>query len=187
MNFGANAGKTLAVFTGNSGLILKTSVLSSLISLLSLGLMIPVMLSGMGVIFLKLHKGEKAASGDLFRHADKTIRLFGLGLIIMAVALVSLIFVFLPVLVLALWMYAVFFMTFEGKGTGESLASSANTVVQNGFFSHLIAALVLCVVNAAGASFFIVGLIVTLPLTAGFLAFCYEDVKNHKSQITSPE
>jgi len=177
MNFGANAGKTTAVFVNHAGFILKISAASFLICVLSLGLMAPVVFTGMAIIFLKLGRGEPAGFADLFLHMDKTLQLFALSLVIILAACAGIIFVFLPVLILAIWMYALFYMAYEDKGVGESLSLSANAAVQNGFLGHLIAALVLFIFNAAGAAFFLVGLIVTFPLTAGFVGFCYEELK----------
>jgi hypothetical protein len=177
MNFGANAGKTMSVFSNHAWFILKLSAASFAISILSLGLMAPVLFSGLGIIVLKTGRGEKAVFADLFTHMDKTLQLFALSLIITLAACAGIIFVFLPVLILAVWMYAVFYMAYENKGIGESLSMSANAAVKNGFFRHLIASLALCILNAAGASFFLVGLIITVPLTAGFLAFCFESLE----------
>lgn len=179
MNFGANAGRTLALFSNHAALILKLSAVSFLICGVSLGLMAPVLFSGLGIVFLKLRRGEAAGFADLFTHVDNTLQLFFLGLTITVIAALGVIFIFLPVLIIGIWMYALFFMAYEGNKTGESLAKSVNAVVQNGFLGHLMASLVICFLNAAGAAFFVVGLVVTVPLTAGFLAFCYEDLKGN--------
>jgi uncharacterized membrane protein len=179
MNFGKNAARAVVIFSKNAGLIIKVSAVSFLISVLSLGIMMPALFCGMGAMFQKLDRGEKAGFAELFAHIDKTFRLFTLGVIIALASLAGVIFIFLPVLVICLWMYAAFFMACEDMGISESLSMSANAAVQKGFFGSLVSALAIVVLNAAGASLFGLGLIVTLPLTAGFLAFSYEDLKGN--------
>jgi hypothetical protein len=176
MNFGANAGRTAAVFSKYPGLILRASVISFILSILSLGILLPALSAGMGRIFLKLGEGKAASAGDLFVYTNKTLQFFVLSLIIFLAASAAVIFIFLPVVVIAFWMYAVFFMAYENSGMRGSLSLSARAAVKNGLFSHIMAALVLCILNSAGILMFGLGLIFTFPLTIGFLVFSFEDV-----------
>ncbi len=171
-----NAARIIAVFSNNFWFIIRASALSLAACVLSLGLLVPAMTAGMGMIFLKLKKGEKPEFSVLSGYLNKTLQLFALGLIIALASAAGVIFVFLPVVILAFWMYAVFFMAYGNKGIGESLSQSAAAVVKYGFFSHVTAALALLLMNVAGALFFGLGLLFTFPLTAGFLAYNYEEM-----------
>lgn len=179
MNFGKSAGKTISVFSNNAWLIIKMSAVFVLMSVISLSLLAPSMFAGLGGAFLKIHKGEKARISDLFTHVSKTFRLFTAALVVLLVSAATIVFIFMPVAVLALWMYVVFIMAEGEKGLGEALSLSARAVVEKDFLGHLIAALVLCIINATGIALAGIGLIITIPLTAGFIAFCYEEILTH--------
>lgn len=176
MNFRANAGRTAAVFLKFPGPVLGASVLSLILSVLSLGVLLPALSAGLGRIFLELDGGGTVEAGDLFVYMNKTLQLFAVGLVVLLVSAAGVIFIFLPVVIAALWLYPVFFMAYENKSMRDSLSLSARAAVRNGFFGHFLAALVLCILNAAGLLMFGAGLVLTFPLTAGFLAFCFEDV-----------
>jgi hypothetical protein len=171
-----NAARTITVFSNNFWFIIRASALSLAACVLSLGLLVPAMTAGMGEIFLGIKKGEKPGFSVLFKHLNKTFQLFALGLIIALASAAGVIFIFLPVVILAFWMYPVFFMACGNKGIGESLSQSAAAVVKYGIFSHMTAALVLLLMNVAGVLLFGLGLFFTFPLTAGFLAYNYEEI-----------
>jgi hypothetical protein len=178
MRMGAAAGKTAAVFANNFAGVVKFSAIATLASILTLGLLSPVMFAGMGAVFRKFSANEKPGYSDLFGNMNKTLQLFVLSLVIALAAAAGIVFIFLPIVILAFFMYAPLIMAGTDSGIRGSLAKSFRLVSGSGIFGHITASLVLCVLNAAGLALFGAGLIVTFPLTAGFVWFCYEETGN---------
>jgi uncharacterized membrane protein len=174
--FAKNAGKAITVFSNNFWFIIKASGLSLGLSILSLGLLLPAMLAGMGEIFSKLGKGEPAAFGDLFLYLNKTLQLFALGLAVFIASAAGVIFIFLPAVILGFWLYPVFYMARGNTGIIASLRLSAEAALKNNIAGHMVSALVLILINLLGASLLGLGLLFTFPLTAGYLIFNYEEI-----------
>jgi len=159
-------------------LILGASFIAVALSSITLGILGPVMWVGMGVIFLKIQRGEKPGFEDLFKHLNKILFLVVLNIIIFVAAAIGLVFILIPAfLIMAVWMYASFYLAYEDRDIIESLRLSAGTVVKNDLVAHVLIVLALIVINLLGACLAYVGTILTYPLACGFIVYMYDSLK----------
>ncbi len=152
-------------------------LVAGLLTVVTIGILGPVMLLGLTEMFYKMRDGVKPTLDDLFIHMDKTLMLAIQGLVMGIAIGLGIVLLIIPGLILAaLWMYAPYYMGFKGMGLTESLKASIHTVNKNGLMNHIFIMLVMALVMGIGAQI-VIGTLFTFPLTAAFLGFLFEEVK----------
>jgi len=157
--------------------ILLAGLTAGMLSSVTLGILYPVMAAGLSNVIIKTSAGEKTDFQDLFKFMNLLAPMFGLGLLIFLMSAAGLVFIIFPGLVImALFVYAPYYMAFENKGIMDSLKLSAKAVVANNLMGHVVIVLVLWLVNLIGIQI-LIGWVLTFPLTVGFLYFLFEQTR----------
>lgn len=172
--------KIIKIFFQNIRFFWKLSLLSVTLGILSLGILLPVFQTGFGYIFFKLYKGESVYYKDIFKFVNKTFLLFILGFISIIIFAISIIGIFLPVFIIAFFMYSPYILVDENAGIFKSLWRSCEMVVKNGFFKHLMITIFLIIFFLIGLLPFGLGVFITFPLISGYIGVMYAEYKNVK-------
>ncbi len=174
--------ETITAIKREPATIFGASLVAIILSVLTLGLLIPFLFTGLGLIFLKIQRNEKVSVNktfeSLFFYRTEILLLSAQGLIIFFTALLGMILIVPGLFVMTVWIYAPFYLAYSGKGVGESLRLSYNVVMKNGFTAHFTIMLCLILVNLIGVKLFFVGEVITVPFTAGFLVYLYDMIKD---------
>jgi len=162
--------------------ILVSALITVVLSGLTIGLLWPFLYMGMGRIFLKVRSNEEVSldnlNDSLFFYKKELMPLILQGLIIFFTALLGMLLLVPGFFVLTVWIYAPFFLAYSDKGLSESLASSYRVVMKNGLVVHFVIMLCITLINLVGFKLMLVGLLVTVPLSAGFLTYLFEKLKD---------
>ncbi|PKL92785.1 MAG: hypothetical protein CVV21_00110 [Candidatus Goldiibacteriota bacterium HGW-Goldbacteria-1] len=161
--------------------ILLAGLTAGMLSSVTLGILYPVMAAGLANVIIKISAGEKADFQDLFKFMNLLAPMFGLGLLIFIMSAAGLVFIIFPgLLIMALFVYAPYYMAFENQGIMASLKLSAKAAIANNLMGHVVIVLVLWLINLIGIQM-LAGWILTFPLTVGFLYFLFEQTKKDGS------
>jgi hypothetical protein len=171
--------------------ILLAGLTAGMLSSVTLGILYPVMAAGLANVVIKTSAGEKADFQELFKFMNMLAPMFGLGLLMFLMSAAGLIFILFPgLIIMALFVYAPYYMAFENQGIMDSLKLSAKAVIANSLMGHVVIVLVLWLVNLIGIQI-LVGWVLTFPLTVGFLYYLFEQTKKAGSlaaqQLSSSE
>jgi len=170
--------KIIKIFIQNFRFILKLSFLSVPLGILSLGILLPGFQCGFGYVFTKLKKGESVYYKDIFKFIKKTHVLLFLYLILILIFIIAIAGIFIPVFVITFFMYSPYVVANENSGVLKAMQRSIEIVVKNGFFKHLVTAVILIIVFLIGLLPFGLGIFITFPLISGYIGASYEEYKN---------
>jgi hypothetical protein len=176
MNYEKLVKKSVDFYAKNWVVLAVSTLVVFALGCLTLGLLFGPLFAGLGAMFIK-SKGKKPVFDDLFKFNGKFLAMAVMGLLIMILVSIGCVFLVLPGLLLAtLWMYAFYAMAFDGKGITDSMKTSWKIVMKKGLWQHLVILIAMGMLNSIGGAVAI-GIFVTFPLTAGFLAMLYEENK----------
>jgi hypothetical protein len=177
MNYEKTVNQAIDVYRENWVILAVSTLVVFALGCITLGLLFGPLISGLGAMFIKAKKGKKPVFDDLFQFNGRFIGMAVMGLLSCLGVFVGLVFLILPGLLLAtLWMYSIFAMAYGGKGIIGSMKASWAIVVKNGLWQQLVVLLAISVLNSIGGAF-VVGTLITVPLSTGFLALLYEENK----------
>jgi hypothetical protein len=158
-------------------LVFGSAAIAGLLSALTLTVLGLTMWTGLAYVMKKAGKDEKKDFNLLFKFMGKMPYLFALGVLMSAASFLGLLFLIIPgIFIMALFIYAPFYLAFEDKGIIESLRLSSTTAIEHNLMLHVVFVLVLWLINLIGMQLFI-GWIITLPLSVGFMILMFEEVK----------
>jgi hypothetical protein len=177
MNYEKTVNKTIDIYKENWVILAVSTLVVLALGCLTLGLLFGPLLSGLGAMFLKAKKGKKPVFDDLFQFNGKFLGMAVMGLLVCIGVFFGCVFLVLPGLLLAtLWMYSMFAMAYDNKGITGSMKTSWDIVIKNGLWQQLVILLAIGVLNSIGGAF-VVGTLITMPLSTGFLAMLYDENK----------
>lgn len=159
--------------------LIAGGLLVFLISCASLGLLALPLYGGLMMMYMRANAGQRIQIGDIFKYLNKTVPLF-IALIVIAVLLtIGFILLVIPGLILAArWFYVIPLMVDRDMALGAAMSRSAEMMREKGGLGmHILAFVVIWVIQAAGGMLWLVPSLVTFPLTAGFYALAYADRK----------
>ena len=149
-----------------------SGVLSFIAALIGWALQITVSLGLINVV-LKIHDGKKTTHSDLFKHYRLIIPYVIGSVIYSVIVFVGFLMLVIPGIIWAIkFQYFSYLMVDRGMGPIDALKESAKItegVRTNLFFLKLL----LVVINIVGMLFFVVGLLVTIPLSIMAEAYVY--------------
>ena len=156
-------------------------------SVMSLGILVPVMLAGYTQSMLNMIRtGKEPGPRDLFSqmHLFLPLLLFSL-LLVVAIAIGLLLFV-IPGLILIIaatffLIYMVPLMVDQDMGLLEAAKESIRLVGQTSFLDHLIVVIIYSVIQSLGGST-LLGTLITIPISTIFLVIAYD---SHYTTATS--
>ncbi len=166
--------KTIRIFIQNFKFIIKLSFFSIILGVLSLGVLLPVFQVGFGYIFTKMVKEESVYYKNLFKFLNKTFILSGLWIILLFIFVITMMGIFLPVFVIAFFMYSPFILANEETGIFRAMQRSCEIVLKNGIFKHIIIAIISIIIFLIGLVPFGLGIFVTFPVISGYIGMKYE-------------
>jgi uncharacterized membrane protein len=172
------ANKIIKIFIQNFRFILKLSFLSIVLGILSLGILLPVFQCGFGYVFTKLKKGESVYFKNIFKFLNRTHVLLLLYLTLTIIFIVTIAGIFIPIFVVTFFMYAPYVVANENSDVLKAMQRSIEIVLKNGFFKHLLTAIILIIVFLIGLLPFGLGTFFTFPLISGYIGASYEEYKN---------
>ncbi len=170
--------KTIKIYFQNFRFFLKISLFTIISAILSLGILLPVFQTGFGYIFSKMDKGESVYYKNIFIFFKKTLILFSLWLVLLIVFTASIIGIFLPVFVVAFFIYSPYVLANEEAGILKSMQRSCEIVLKNGLFKHVVITIFIMIVFLFGLLPAGLGVFITFPLISGYIGMMYEEYKN---------
>ncbi len=177
MNYEKTVYKTIDVYKENWVILSVSTLVVFALGMITFGLLFGPLIAGLASMFIKAKSGNKPTFDDLFQYNGKFILMALMGLLIGILIFCGLILLVLPGLLLAtLWMYSIFAMAFDNKGIIDSMKTSWAFVLKNGLWQNVVIFLAAGILNAIGGTV-VVGTLITIPLTMGFLAMLYDENK----------
>jgi hypothetical protein len=177
MSYEKTVSKAVAVFSKDWVIFAASTLVVLALGCLTLGLLLGPLMAGLGAMFLKAKKGKKPLFNDLFKFNGKFIGMAVMGLLIFICVCFGFVFLVLPGLLLAtLWMYSMFAMAFDNKGIIASMKKSWGMVSKKGLWQHLVILIAIGILNSVGGAL-VIGTLITMPVSLGFLAMLYEENK----------
>ncbi len=148
------------------------------VSIVSLGILAPVMMAGYTQALLNMvRSGTEPSPKDLFSHMGLFLPLLFFTIVLVIVISVGFMLLVIPgiLLILAAAFYLIFLlplMTDKGYGVFDAAKESISMVQKANFVEHMVFVVVYLVVQSLGGSSF-VGTLVTMPLSTVFLVKVY--------------
>jgi hypothetical protein len=153
------------------------NTLQGALAMVALAVLSIVLGAGFTLIALKLAKGEHASLADLVPRARLVWHYFCASVFAGVIIVGGLILLIIPGIYLLLRFLMVRFAVLDGAGITESLKKSS--ALTHGVKWHLLAfLLVLVLLNILGAALLLVGLLVSVPVTAIAFAHVYLKLKS---------
>ncbi|MGD8561369.1 MAG: hypothetical protein PVG03_02495 [Desulfarculaceae bacterium] len=160
-------------------LILLTLVMT-ILSFLTLGILAPVMLAGyMQAILLMVRQGREPVVGDLFSQMRLFLPLFIFGLVCFFLVFIGLILIVVPGLIIGLaityyCLYLIPLMTDRRLGLMDAIKQSIAMARQVSFGEHLVLVIIFLGISALGGAVMF-GTLFTQPLATVILLLAYND------------
>lgn len=161
-------------------LIITTLVLMG-VSVLSLGILAPVMFAGYTKSILDMVRlGQEPAPRDLFSQMGLFIPLLLFTLALVIAIAIGFFLLFLPglILILAVTFYLIYMvplMVDKNIGLVDACKESISLVRHTPFIDHLILVVLYSIVQSLGGST-LLGTLITIPISTLFLMIAYDQV-----------
>ncbi|RLB88299.1 MAG: hypothetical protein DRH26_13870 [Deltaproteobacteria bacterium] len=163
-------------------LIITTLVLMG-VSVLSFGILAPVMLAGYTKSILDMVRiGREPTPRDVFSQLGLFLPLSLFTLALFIVVAIGFFLLFLPglIIVLAVTFYLIYMiplMVDKNLGLVDAGKESISLVRHTSFFDHLILVVLYSIVQSLGGST-LLGTVITIPISTIFLMIAYDQVVN---------
>ncbi len=154
-----------------------------LVSVITLGILSPVMVIGYNLMLLKAKRGKKISVNDVFSALPRFWGIWGIAL------LTSLVYLLLAITIIGLiplmfisawWMFAQIIMVDKKQGVFESLSTSAKLVRKNNVWMGIIFLGLVGIVAQIGYNIFFVGALLTVPLSTAAFVSGYDNLLKKK-------
>ncbi len=190
MDFKEHFERSWQVFTAFLVPVLINTLLLFGVSIISLGIMAPVVSAGyMQSLLLALRDERKPEPADLFKHMSLFLPLLGFTILFMLIA--GLGFLLLVLLGIAVVLAAIFFliymlplMTDQQMGMFEAIKESSRMSLEKPVSDHLAVAAVYVILGSIGSSIAI-GTLFTQPYSCLFILSAYEEKR--QKLLTGPK
>ena len=151
------------------------------VSVLSLGILVPVMLAGYTQSMLDMIRtGEEPSPRDLFSQMHLFLPLFLFSLVLVVAIGIGLLLFVLPGLIMIIaatffLIYMVPLMVDQDLGLMDAAKESISLVRQTNVFDHLIVVIIYSVIQSIGGST-LLGTLITIPISTIFLVIAYDSI-----------
>jgi len=170
------------IYTKNFVTMVVSMGIVFVLSFVTIGIMVPVLVPAYQMMFLRLKRGEAVTTNDLFLYVNKFGRLFITFIIIAGLTFVGTIFLVVPGMMIAtLFMYSLLLIAEDDLSIMEALQKSSDIVIARGFWIHILFFLVAVLIGNMGIVFHWVGVMLTLPLALGAMANAYAEDSRHRN------
>lgn len=190
MDFKEHFERAWQVFTGHFVSILVNTLVMVGVSIISLGLLAPVVSAGyMQSLLLALRKNRQPDVKDLFARMDLFFPLLGFTVLFVLVVMLGLIMLILPGIIAILagtffFVYMLPLMTDQQLPLIEAVKESYRMALEEPITEHIAVVAVFLILDSIGSSM-VLGTLLTHPFSCLFILSVYE-MKKHR-QIKGPE
>ncbi|MDX2239525.1 MAG: hypothetical protein NW224_02470 [Leptolyngbyaceae cyanobacterium bins.302] len=147
----------------------------------------PILTAGFYIVAFKLAKGQSASFGDFFRGFNNFLPIFLVNLVGSLLIALGLILLIIPGIYLAVAYFFATTLVIEKRFDFWTALETSRKLVTKRWFSFLGFGLLLFLLNLGGALLFVVGLLITVPLTFCIIVAAYEDIIGlNGSQVDAP-
>jgi ABC-type amino acid transport system permease subunit len=158
--------------------IVLAVLIAIVLSVFTLGILFPVLYTGVAMMFVRAKRGETLNYNDVFKYMNKWLTLLGLCSVILVCVITGLVFFILPGLLIAsIWMFAGLLVVDKGLGVFEALGKSKDIVMKNNIWMHLVLILIIgflsSVANGVPGIGFVLSAFVAGPVCQGLVACAY--------------
>jgi hypothetical protein len=180
MDFKTSFEKSWQVFVTFPAPILVNTLLAAAVSIITLGIMAPVVSAGyMQSLLLALREKRKPEARDLFAHMNLFFPLLVFGILFMLAVTLGFALLVLPGIVVVLaaaffLLYMLPLMTDEGLGLVEAVKESTRMALEDPVSEHLAVVAVYVVLGSIGSSTGI-GSLFTQPYSCLIVLCAYEE------------
>jgi hypothetical protein len=187
MNFEKFMNETWEITVKNIAPLIILSLVFLMVSILTLGILMPVMLAGYTDSILRMiQHNRKPEVGDLFSHLSLFFPLIGLAILIIIAVIIGFALLVLPgiaavILIAMIYLYFYQFLVTEKKGVISAVSSTWKMITAGSHIGeHIVILILVTIFNSIGASVFL-GTIITLPLSTVFLSIVFLNQTGHSS------
>jgi uncharacterized membrane protein len=187
MDFKQHFERSWQVMLGHFGPILINTLVMIVISVVSFGIMAPVLSAGyMQSLLLALREDRKPDVKDLFAHMDLFFPLLGFTVLFVFLVVIGLVMLVLPGIAVMLagaffLVYMLPLMTDRKMGLVEAIKKSSRMALKEPVGEHVAVVAVLIILESIGSSV-IFGTLLTHPYSCLFILSVYE--AKRRRQIT---
>lgn len=181
----------LSLTLKNIAPLLLTTLVMGLASIVTLGILAPVMFAGYAqAVLMMIRNGREPKINDLFSEMGMFLPLLAFGLASFVVIMIGFSFFFLPGILVAcaityVCLYLFPLMTDRKYGLMDALKKSYQVVSGDEMRDHLVVAIIFFGISGIGGSLGI-GWLFTHPLATVFLMLVYDDTVAHTAgDVTS--
>jgi hypothetical protein len=190
MDFKEHFERSWQIMVGHFAPILVNTLVMIVVSIVTLGIMAPVLSAGyMQSLLLTLREDRKPDVKDLFAHMDLFFPLLGFTVLFVLLVCFGLIMLILPGIAVILagiffLVYMLPLMTDQQMGLIEAAKESARMALEQPVGEHIAVVAVTIILSSIGGSIAI-GTLVTHPYSCLFILSAYEEKTRQK--ITGPK
>ncbi|CAK8716932.1 Glycerophosphoryl diester phosphodiesterase membrane domain-containing protein [Candidatus Electrothrix laxa] len=187
MDFKQHFERSWQVMLGNFAPILVNTLVMFVVSVVSLGIMAPVVSAGyMQSLLLALRENKKPDVKDLFAHMDLFFPLLGFAALFVFLVVIGMIMLVLPGIAVILagtffLVYMLPLMTDQRLGLIEAVKESSRMALDDPIAEHIAVVAVLIILDSIGSSI-VFGTLLTHPYACLFILSVYE--AKRRRQIT---
>ncbi len=193
LDIGTELGRGWNLFKENMGVLIVASLIATLVSAVTCGILGGALTAGMFLIVQRLMRKDPIApqAGDVFKGFDFFVQ--ALILVVLAIVAACLLAV-IPVVgqlaglaVGAFMMWAMMFVVYQKLSATDAVKKVFEYTKTGEFTMPLIFALITNVISGLGAIACVVGVFFTIPIAYCMLASGYETLFGGEAEASSPE
>lgn len=193
MDFKTHLERSFQLTLENVGPLILMTLVMVLVSAVSLGLMLPVMMVGYTRSILRMVQEKRAVEiSDLFSDMKQFLPLLGFAIAAFLLVAIGFALLFLPgiaaiILIAFGCLYMFPLIVHRNLGVIDAVKASWSIVTGSKIGDHIVVLLIILILNAIGSSVFF-GVLLTQPFATIFLVLAYlEQEGGQAKQVTSAQ
>ena len=192
IDIGAELGKGWRLFQPNMGLLIVASLIATLVSAVTCGILSGPLMAGMFLVVRRLIKNDpvKPQAGDVFKGFDYFVQ--ALILIVLCLVVVFLL-AMIPVIgqlaglaVSAVMFWGIMFVTYQKLSAIDAFKKIFEYLKTGEFTLPLVFGIIVSVISSLGVIACVVGMFFTIPLGYCMMACCYETLFGGEPEVIEP-
>ena len=192
IDIGAELGKGWRLFQPNMGVLIVASLIATLVSAVTCGILSGPLMAGMFLVVRRLMKDDpvKPQPGDVFKGFDYFVQ--ALIMIVLCLVVVFLL-AMIPVIgqlaglvVSAVMFWGIMFVTYQKLSAIDAFKKIFEYVKTGEFTLPLVFGIIASVISSLGVLACVVGMFFTIPLGYCMMACCYETLFGGEPEVIEP-
>lgn len=192
IDIGAELGKGWRLFQPNMGLLIVASLIATLVSAVTCGILSGPLMAGMFLVVRRLMKDDpvKPQPGDVFKGFDYFVQ--ALIMIVLRLVVVFLL-AMIPVIgqlaglvVSAVMFWGIMFVTYQKLSAIDAFKKIFEYLKTGEFTLPLVFGIIASVISSLGVIACVVGMFFTIPLGYCMMACCYETLFGGEPEVIEP-